>query len=190
LAELLAAALFAKQWLVNAAEKDQTTASLRDLGVWLCDRIESDEPELTAFEQNSFDLPPLNNFVTMSRDDLLNIAQSISTSDYPAEIISNSERESWARFMGGVALSYARSGDVAVVAALVRAAAHLDLKEQWLNNALDYVLDQQQPDGSFGLLAMEVALLGQAQLAHKAMMRLTVEVLWAIAEVSAQRRRC
>ncbi len=189
MAELLAAALSAKKWLLSAADEDQTTAPLRELGVWLSDRIQFNVPGVTSFEQNSFDLPPLNSFVTMARDDVLKIVQSISVSVYPTEIVNNSERESWAKFMGGVALSYARSGDVAVVAALVRAAAHLDLEHQWLNDALGYVLDQQQPDGSFGLLALEVALLGQDQLTHKAIIRLTVEVLWAIAEVSAQRQR-
>jgi hypothetical protein len=91
--------------------------------------------------------------------------------------------------LGGIALSYARDGDLVVVAALLRVSAHVELQGPWLTEALGHLLDQQHSDGSFGLLAPELALSGdpggQPRVAH----RLTVEVLWALAEVAAARRR-
>jgi hypothetical protein len=79
-----------------------------------------------------------------------------------------------------VALSYAGSGDLSVVAALVRAAACLGLDGPWLKEALVYLLDQQQSAGCFGLLALGPSLISTKDEIAEASMRLTVEVLWAL----------
>jgi hypothetical protein len=87
----------------------------------------------------------------------------------------------WSKIFGGVALSYAGSGDLSVVAALVRAAACSGLDGPWLAEAMVYLLDQQQPAGCFGLLALGTSLTCTEGEITEASMRLTVEVLWALA---------
>lgn len=92
-----------------------------------------------------------------------------------------SQRRGWAELLGALAVSYARSGDVAVVAVLVRAAAHLELADPWLDEAQAYLLDQQAPAGHFGLLAREFAHLPpNTGSPEEVYVRLTIEVLWAI----------
>jgi hypothetical protein len=99
------------------------------------------------------------------------------------------QRCSWAELFGGLAASYARSGDVAVVAALVRAAAHLGLADPWLDEAQAYMLDQQAIAGWFGLLSRELARVQADRGSHEDVrLRLTVEVVWAICAVVAARR--
>jgi hypothetical protein len=96
------------------------------------------------------------------------------------------QRRCWVELFGSLAVSYARSGDVAVVAALVRAAAHLDLADPWLDEAHAFLLDQQAADGHFGLLSRELAQMQAESGSHEDVcLRLTVEVLWAICAVVA-----
>jgi hypothetical protein len=87
----------------------------------------------------------------------------------------------WSKILGGVALSYAGSGDLSVAAALVRAAACSGLDGSWLEEAVVYLLDQQQPAGCFGLLALGASLTSTEDELAEASLRLTVEVLWALA---------
>jgi hypothetical protein len=103
------------------------------------------------------------------------------------------ERGCWAELFGVLAASYARSGDVAAVAAIVRAAAHLRLADVWLDEAQAWLLDQQAAAGHFGLVSRELAQMranddgcdGDEDIC----VRLTVEVLWAICEIVAARSK-
>jgi hypothetical protein len=105
---------------------------------------------------------------------------------------SADERRCWAELFGTLAVSYARSGDVAAVAAVVRAAAHLSLTDAWLDEALAWLLDQQAAAGYFGLVSRELAHLradDEEGCDEDVCLRLTIEVLWAICEVVAARSR-
>jgi hypothetical protein len=165
-----------------AVVSDETQA-LRDLGLLLCDRIRygvggpkaSSGPEAVR-------LPRMANFIRMSRSEILEITGVVTLRSRNAWNVSETRRRVWSRVFGCVALSYARVGDLLTVAALVRAAAHLGQTGDWLDEAEMYILDQQQPNGSFGLLGSEFTLLQNAVTARHAVLRLTVEVLWALAE--------
>lgn len=184
------AASRAKKWLIATEPKNEAEIAMRQLGLWFCNQIRSRGKGLADIGEGSVKLPALDTFVNLDRNELLRIAQAVSLSPLGDWRVAAKERQLWAQFMGGMALSYAKSGDVVVVAALLRTAAHLDLRGAWLTDAQSYLLDQQQPEGSFGLLALEEALLGENEPNCDVVMRLTVEVLWAIAEVAGQRRRC
>lgn len=55
----------------------------------------------------------------------------------------------------------------------------------WLAEAERYLLDQQTPEGCFGLFARELALVGRGDTPWVAHLNLSVEILWALAEVTA-----
>jgi hypothetical protein len=100
------------------------------------------------------------------------------------------EQRCWAELFGTLAASYARSADVAAVAAIVRAAAHLSLTDAWLHEAQAWLLDQQAAGGYFGLVSRELAHLrvdDEEGCDDDICLRLTVEVLWAICEIVAAR---
>ena len=164
-------------------------ARLREFGLWLCRRIQKPSAELTGTASSAVTLPAPSRLVEMDRGELLALAQSVTLSDRAACRDGMRDREHWARMLGGIALSYARDGDLVVVAALLRVSAHVELQGPWLTEALGHLLDQQHSDGSFGLLAPELALSGDPGGQPRVTCRLTVEVLWALAEVAAARRR-
>ena len=183
-----AAAASAEQWLSRGEAADED-ARLRELGLWLCRRIQRPSAELTGMASSAVTLPVPSRLVEMDRGELLALAQAVTLSDRAACRDGMRDRESWARMLGGIALSYARDGDLVVVAALLRVSAHVELQGPWLTEALGHLLDQQDSDGSFGLLAPELALSGDPGGQPRVARRLTVEVLWALAEVAAARRR-
>jgi hypothetical protein len=59
-----------------------------------------------------------------------------------------------------------------------------------LEIAAEYLLDQQQPDGSFGLISEELISVETEEKRQEAVLRITVEVLWALAEINAQLLTC
>ena len=123
----------------------------------------------------------------MDRKEILALTNDISLSSQNTLLNNAVGQKEWAQIFGGIALSFAYFGDISVVAALVRAAASLNLKGTTLLEAQDYLLDQQQPDGTFGLFARELKQLqSETKSTEDVRLRLTVEVLWALAQVATQ----
>jgi hypothetical protein len=118
----------------------------------------------------------------MGRDELLTLTGQITLRSQPVREQSVGPSGGWAKMFGGVALSYARIGDLVLVAALVRAAGQLGLSDPWLQEATWYLLEQQRPDGGFGLFAAELAVGDQSVEESDLTLKATVEVLWALAE--------
>jgi hypothetical protein len=183
------AATGAHRWLAGArATVDDDR--LIDLGLWLCQRVHAPEAaDVGGSESNPIELPDPLTLVEMDRATLLALAQGVTLTDRSRCRLAIDDQHTWARILGGLALSYARDGDLVAMSALVRMSAHTDLHGSWLTAALHHLLDQQQPDGSFGLLAPELALAEDAGCEPRLRLRLTVEVLWALAEVAAARHR-
>lgn len=182
LRDLRGASLRARRWLEQAATPTPGVAALRELGLTLCRRIRGGRGGPFVSDATALRLPALADFVKMGRGERLALAQRLSLSDASTWRAGKEQRHLWAKVFGGAALSYAREGDLLVVASLVRAAARLELRGPWLTEAMAYVLDQQHPDGYFGLLAPELALLGGEDDGQEARLRLTVEALWAMSE--------
>jgi hypothetical protein len=181
------ATLRAREWLVRASVPTEEAASLRQLGILLCERIENGAGGPVDGGADPVQLPALGTLVHMSRNDVLALCGRISVCPQDTSFREKAHQRHWSQAFGGLALSYARVGDLSVVAALVRAAARLRLVHPWLVEAETYLLDQQQPDGSFGLFASELALFQDARAGPIAL-RLTVEVLWALAEATQNRK--
>jgi hypothetical protein len=85
-----------------------------------------------------------------------------------------------------LAVSYARDWDIDMVCMLLRACAYLGVAGHagtgW---AVQWLLDQQQPNGAFGLLAPEARLVGYAGAEWRLYFQPTVIAVWALAETRA-----
>lgn len=182
----VASAATAKKWLEAANPPSQEARSMKQLGLWLCAHITSEVDGCLSVGKGIFKLPRMSRFLALERPELLKLAQDVTVHSKELKPMTRLDRNEWARLLGAMAMSYAKSGDVVVVAALVRVAARLDLQGRWLSEAQRYLLSQQQSDGSFGMLAAEMEFLGGKKRANElATLRLTVEVLWALAELAA-----
>ena len=176
-----------RRWLTKAHTPTNEMLALKELGILLCDRISKGlpGPQLATGAVSPPLLSPFS-LVSMPRAEVIEAARDISMSPPSQETLAGDENhQCWSHILGALAISYARSADVSVVAALVRAAGHLGLRDRWLDEAQMYLLDQQAPTGFFGLLSPELShLRAQDVLVDDIRLRLTVEVLWAICEMS------
>jgi hypothetical protein len=154
--------------------------ALRKLGILLCERISTGLAPPLGGSALDVKFPNPEDFVVLPRDEVLRLAQIASVSA-PGAMRGRNGRAIWSKILGGLALSYAGTGDLPVAAALVRAGASLRLDGPWLEEALVYLLDQQQSEGCFGLIALGRSLANIEGDTSEALLRLTVEVLWALA---------
>lgn len=88
-------------------------------------------------------------------------------------------------FLPALALSYARDWDLQTCCALLRASAYLKMghlhDRQW---AVEWLLDQQISDGSFGLLRPEAAYRGAA-VDWRDYFDRTIHAIWALSDLRA-----
>jgi hypothetical protein len=178
----------ARRWLHGTAVPAGQATALRQLGLLLCDRIRgrAGGPAVDTGEAGAVRLPSPATFVVLPRADLLALTRSLAKADAAPGRMRAGRRRVWAPFFGAVALSYARLGDTAAVSALVRTAARLGLSAADLDEAETWLLEQQRRDGAFGLIAVELAAVADEAARAAALLRLTVEVLWALAESAAR----
>jgi hypothetical protein len=116
--------------------------------------------------------------VEMSRDEIIELSR-INYNDQTAAI------SDLYLILPQLALSYARMDDLQAVAALLKLSAVYNVQPQKVEDAWNYVLLQQNSNGSFGLLAAEIMLLGQENNIAPYLM-MTTEVLQAIASAGLQ----
>lgn len=171
-------------WLQNIVPQNDQEEKLKQLGILFCNRIinpadlQKEEP---ASPQYVLQHP--TTLIRMNREDLFALAQKISLSEEDDFAILQEEKGVWGQTLGGLALSYARSGDLIMVITLIRAAACLKLDHPWLTLAIQYLLSQQHSDGSFGLLESESAFSG-IELTQGIKLHITIEALWTISKLS------
>jgi hypothetical protein len=177
----------ARRWLarVDGGAPGERLA-LRELGLLLCERIAQGVAGPRSRGAVSVAVPSPGALLRLPREELLALTGQIAIAPPVALPGGAGQRRCWAELFGTLAVSYARSGDVAAVAAVVRAAAHLGLADPWLDEAQAYLLDQQAAAGHFGLLSRELAhLQADSGSSEDVCLRLTVEVSWAICAVVA-----
>lgn len=176
----------ARDWLEQASTPTSEAISLRQLGLMLCDHVTNGASCLKIKGSGTVTMPVPENFIQMRRRELLDLLRRITLAGSPPACLDEEEnRQYWAPIFGAVALSYAMVGDLSVVASLVRVAAHLSLREPWLDDAEMYLIDQQQIDGGFGPLNSEFTLLRNEDSTAEARLRFTVEVLLALGETTS-----
>lgn len=125
-------------------------------------------------------LPSPAQLVTMERDQLVarcnRLARSVSV-----EGRAPCDSKTWQAVLPALCVSYARDADPVAVASLVRVAARLGVDRGLLDEAVAFLLEQQTDAGSFGLLADS----GQIERRLQRSLRMTVEVVWALAALEA-----
>lgn len=178
-ASRIRAARAARRWLSRKIPRRLRGSALQRLGILLCERL------LTScgppFAKRKLPLiPQPASIVEMQRGDLLALCRKIGIASPRSVCFDPGIRSSLRAYLGGLALSYAAKGDALLAAAISRAATHLGLKHGWLNHAEKYLLDQQGPDGGFGLVAPEVGILADESDPHELRLILTVEILWTL----------
>src|SRR5215471_16932890 len=188
--ELQRASQRACRWLAPLGDASGERLALCELGRLLCARIVQGVPGPRSVGTIGVDLPTTGVFLRQSRAQLMAMIRQIALAP-PLPLSGGAEeRRCWAELFGTLAASYARSADVAAVAAIVRAAAHLSLTDAWLDEAQAWLLDQQAAGGYFGLVSRELAHMradDDEWCDEDVCLRLTVEVLWAICEIVAAR---
>lgn len=188
-ARRLAAFRDAQRWL-EALDglHAEPQSSLRRMGLSLCGWVgDADRREIRNWVAHSsqVDARVLAALVRMPRDQLMQWLMTTST-EYGEGMdpVGGSPGRATARdLLGALSVSYARSDDLAACAALLRTAASLELRGGPLTWAESYVLDQQRPEGYFGFLMREIAIAGSPTHDVAPHLRLTVDVLWALAAI-------
>src|SRR5687768_4917745 len=105
-------------WLEGQRPSSEQATSLQHLGLLLCERIANKAPGPTGTSHDHLALPPVDSFVRMGRNELLELTGQITLRCRPVREQSAGRSKGWAKMFGGVALSHARIGDLVVVAAL------------------------------------------------------------------------
>jgi hypothetical protein len=177
----------AKLWLEGLSPSTREAKALRSLGLHCCKRLLSGVGWSGTGRSTLLRLPTTAAFVTLGRERTLALCRSISLASIRARRLEVEKRRNWNEVFGSVALSYARAGDPSTTAVLLRTSAQLGLKHPWLVEAELFLLDQQAPEGCFGLFTRELALVGGEGAPWMAHLNLSVEVLWALAEVTRLR---
>lgn len=178
------AAAQARGWLTDLPQ--DVSAALRGLALSLCRAIQTrQQPFCTRADYWSEQLPVAATVIELPRDPLLRLTERLALAPRLADRQTSAVCREWSELLGAVAQSYARVGDLAVVAAIVRTASRLGYAGIGLTDAEAYILDQQHPDGYFGFYDAAVASLSTPiEPAHPRIF-LTAQSLWAIAERGA-----
>ena len=92
-----------------------------------------------------------------------------------------------AQLLPRLAFSYARDWDIEVACSVLRACVYLNCERepacQW---TLEWLLDQQQADGRFGLLQAEAKKCGWSAEDWCPHFDRTVHALWALSELTGK----
>lgn len=176
----------AASWLETYLPQDESSGAMRKLGLLLAKRIEERKPgPLVQDEENNF-RPALFDLLFGKRQELMILLQGGTLYDTSGRDVDSAKKAELRELLAGLAVSYAREGDVSMAATLVRASGQMGFAGPWLDDVVDFLDAQCCPAGAFGLLAIEadqLKLSSEGILDGSALLRTTVEVLWAFAAV-------
>ncbi|MGA5696086.1 hypothetical protein ACPCHU_15895 [Bacillus bombysepticus] len=167
----------AEKWLKEVLVSNSEDKALREFGLALADQILNSKYDLRIVLDDIRDVPTPISFVFMEREELLNLVRKMSICNL--EKLNN--RKDLAKVINALSFSYGNVGDVEVVAVLTRAVVRLNSDVDYISNITHYLLDQQHPEGCFGLLLEDIF---EKEYLTNAVLRLTVEVLWALFEIT------
>ena len=183
---LLQTSELALGWVERAAPVGGQAGALRHIAIRLCASIREGTLLFTRVAEDDIALPALTALVGMSRGEIVALANRVTLAVALSRAPDETEEAERARFLGALALSYAQENDLPCVAALLRIGIRLGIDDPWLEEAQHYLVDQQQPDGRFGLLSAVLRTCSDGA-AEEAILRLQVEILWALNEIAAAR---
>lgn len=179
--DLLTSVGKAREWFLNTPSS--LGKELRSLGILLCDSTLSGKLVDLCNDNKGFTFPEPFIILHMNRIELIKLMKDISLLNSEQIHLKKNERNIWSFIIDALIASYARTGDLEVVAILIRASTRLSLKIKYINEAMNFLLNHQNINGCFGLLGRENIELHGTQKEPFIFLRLTVEVIWTITEI-------
>ncbi|WP_161515201.1 hypothetical protein [Priestia megaterium] len=166
----------AQGWLHETKPISEKEISLHALSMILSTQIKDGKQNLNYIIHQKVELPPPFKLVLMSLSEFRTFIHTINFCNPEALYLEPLIIGEWSRILEGLALSYARDRDVLTVSGILRCAIRLKIEDGWLNIVQNFLLDQQQPDGSFGFFKPEL-------VDTEIRLRYMTETLWALAEI-------
>ncbi|MGH1051726.1 hypothetical protein [Bacillus cytotoxicus] len=176
IAKIFSAINRAQDWLHETTPVSEKEKSLHALSMILCTQIKDVEHNPNYIIHPKVELPPPFKMVLMSLSEFRTFIHTINFCNPETLYVAPSIIGDWSRILEGLALSYARDRDVLTVAGILRCAIRLKIEDRWLDIAQNFLLDQQQPDGSFGFFKPEL-------VDTEIRLRYMTETLWALTEI-------
>lgn len=141
-------------WLksLELDEANEPCVALRSLGLLMCER-KLQWRGLMQTGVTPVRIPALRTLLRMSRSGLLRLMMKLAVAPPAADATTGMLRCSG--LLGDLAISCARQADLTLVAAIVRAAGTMRVRDRALDEALMFLFAQQSQSGAFGLLAEE-----------------------------------
>lgn len=162
----------AKSWLDQINPVSEKEISLHALSMILSTQIK--DVEYIIYQK--IELPAPYKMVLMSLPEFRTFIHTINFCNPKTLYVEPSIIGDWSRILEGLAFSYARDHDVVTVAGILRCAIRLKIEDGWLDIGQNFLLDQQQLDGSFGFFKPEL-------VDTEIRLRYMSEILWALAEI-------
>lgn len=168
-----AAARRARDWLAGLSLDALEEQTLRALAIAMCDQLAAEGPvchDDMESGASQLELPEPGALIALDRDAVVRLGRQGGTvaADVETRIL-----------LGHLAVSYARVGDPQTCAALLRLAARAGHDDAACRLGWTFLADQQQPDGSFGLMAPELHMLVDPGRGLAARLALTADILFA-----------
>ncbi|AMR06557.1 hypothetical protein [Bacillus thuringiensis] len=176
IAKILSAINRAKGWLDQVTPVSEKEISLYALSMILSNQIKDVEHNINYIIHQKVELPPPYKMILMSLPEFRTFIHTINFCNPETLYVEPSIIRDWSRILEGLTLSYARDRDVLTVAGILRCAIRLKIEDQWLDIGQNFLLDQQQPDGSFGFFKQEL-------VDTEIRLRYMSETLWALVEI-------
>lgn len=183
-AQSLNAAEGAAEWLnkMSPAIVDQ---QLVDQGLALVEVIRGRQPLAEQVRHGRLRLPDFEHLFFMARDRIMRLSDSVCSLDKLGSIAGCSWWNQRGLYLGALALSLARDGDLVVVSGVLRLAVKLGAEHEWLSEAYSYLLRQQGDEGYFGLIRTDLRRLGAEDRWRSLVLAITIDVLRTISVVLA-----
>jgi hypothetical protein len=144
----------------------------------LCDLL-----SIRVARSRRLNVPPVSTLVIAPRDEILELCRLLTmVSSCGARRIAGGPG---AAMLPQLAACHARDWDIEASSALLRACQYLGLSHsiacKW---TIEWLLDQQQSDGRFGLLRAESSKCGWDPADWRTYFEPTVHALWALADIT------
>ncbi len=139
----------AQEFIIKYQPKSDQEKALIQLGLQASRQIINGEKYTDSYSNLILELPDSFDLITIPRDELLKFAKQAKYSKF--SWVSDVTKYNFAKTLAGLALSYANEDDLEMVATLYSIVARCEFTHQWLFYLQQYLLNQQEPDGSFGI---------------------------------------
>ncbi len=159
-------------------------STARELGLMLCRLLERGDGLILTAPTGNLEILPATQWRKLGRRELLLHSGSLSLSE--TALLNPPDDLAW--LVPHLALSYAQSSDVEMAARLVTLATRLAPFHWAVAEVLEYLIEQQDVDGSFGAISLDAGISDNLAEIPASKVRLAIAVLLALAAYVASVR--